>query len=270
MIELFEKNYIYLESKKRYISKTENPLDVIVQEGTKELAKRFLKFPYILSKTTVENCEKMSLTTSCMDRNEFLIESLKTWIQFPFREIVIVDWNSKKPVEESIRESFDSEFISSLQVPIKIKRVENERYYDHSRVRNLKVDLCESDWILCIDSDIKLNYKFANYFTLKDPIRFYCNLSRRSDRGLFGTSIFSKYLYKTVGKFDETLKYWGNEDGDFYDRAKEIGFNCRDIRSITMYHQEHSDELRSYNTPQDTIWRSLAENQYRIAKKKSL
>lgn len=270
MRKLFEDNFYYLETKKRFVSKLEDPLDIIAQEGSKLLAEKYLKRNYILSDLTRDNCKKISLTTSCMNRNSFLIESLKTWIHFPFREIIIVDWNSKVPVMESLKENLGEEFLNSLQVPIKIKRVENEPYYDHSRVRNLKVDLCESDWILCIDSDIKLNYKFANFFQLRELDRFYCNISRKSDRGLYGTSIFSKVLYNTVGKFDETLKYWGNEDGDFYDRALLKNFKVKDIRSFTMAHQEHSDDLRSYNTPHESIWKSLSENNYRIAKKKPL
>lgn len=271
MIERFESNFRILEAKKRYLSIVDEPLDIISQEGFKILAERFMKNPHgylSISDLSKENCRKISLTTSCMDRNSFLLKSLETWLQFPFKEIVIVDWSSKVPVEDSIREYFDSDFLSSLQVPIKVKRIEGETYYDHSKVRNTKLDLCESEWILCIDSDVMLNYKFANYFRLKDPLKLYCNFARKSDRGLFGTAIFSKYLYKTIGKFDEDLKYWGSEDEDFYNRAKEVGFKVRDIRSFTMLHQDHSDDLRSLNTPFESIWKSLSENNYRIAKKK--
>lgn len=270
MRDLFIENFIYLEKKKRYISKTENPLDIIPQEGSKILANKFLEKKYILSDLTRDNCKKMSLTTSCMNRNDFLIKSLETWINFPFKEIIIVDWNSKVTVLESLILHFGEEFLNNLQVPIKIKRFDNEPFYDHSRVRNIKLDLCESDWILCIDSDVMLNYKFANYFFLRDPMRYYGNIARKSDRGLYGTALFSKYMYETVGKFDESLKYWGNEDGDFYDRALLKGFKLKDIRSFTMVHQEHSDDLRSYNTPFESIWKSLSTNNYRIAKKKSL
>ena len=81
--------------------------------------------------------------------------------------------------------------------------------------------------------------------------------------------IFSRYLLEQVGRFDESLKYWGNEDGDFYERAIDKGFKLCDIRSLSMIHQEHTDDLRSKNTPYESIWRSLSENNYKIAKKKT-
>ena len=48
---------------------------------------------------------KISISTSCMDRNDMLIQTLPTWLLHPVKEIIIVDWSSKKPIVETLKEN---------------------------------------------------------------------------------------------------------------------------------------------------------------------
>ena len=62
--------------------------------------------------------EGISIVSCCMNRNENLRKALMTWLQLDVDEIVIVDWSSKEPVEETIKDLMDHR--------VKIIRVEGE------------------------------------------------------------------------------------------------------------------------------------------------
>ena len=258
--EYFIKDYDLKDSThyKEYISKI----------GLKKASELFNYEGISLTRVAYDNCSAMTLTTSCMDRNEYLVESLKTWLKFPFKDIIIVDWSSKKPVQESLEESL-GDILKRSPTRICIKRVDGKEYYDHSVVRNMKHDLIldKDTWVLSIDCDVKLKNNFGKYLYLTNPNKFYVNVSKRSDKGLFGTCIYHMSLYSTVGGYDEDLKYWGAEDIDFYQRAILKGYTAVDIRSITMEHIEHSNDLRVKNTPVRSIYESLAKNNYKISMK---
>lgn len=262
----YQENIIRSESRKRYLSTPNEVFDIICAKGLDSIAKQDLEENIILSEQTMSNCKKISLTTSCMDRNEFLLESFKTWIKLPFNEIIIIDWNSKVPVLQTLTEHYGNS-LNKIPVSVRVIRFDNKRYYEHSKVRNIKIQECKTDWILCIDCDVMLTGKFGSFFELTNTKRYYGNVSKRSDRGLYGTALFSKQMFEELGKFDEDIKFWGSEDVDFYQRATESGYKFSDIRSITMKHQEHSDDLRSKNTPYESIWRSNSENCFTIAMK---
>ena len=45
----------------------------------------------------------ISIVTACMNREDFLVQALPSWLQIEeVNEVVIVDWSSKKPVIESL------------------------------------------------------------------------------------------------------------------------------------------------------------------------
>jgi predicted glycosyltransferase involved in capsule biosynthesis len=231
-----------------------------LQNGSNYLAQMAMQ-KGLQSSNTIENCKGLTLATSCMNRNEFLLESLKSWIKLPFKKIIVVDWSSKVPVKETI-----SEYLNDKR--ILVYRVERKAFYEHAGARNLKVALCDRGWILSIDCDIKVSADFSRhlYFNESETSAYYMSSPFVTDRGVFGTSIFHKSLYDTAGGCDENMHGWGYEDVDLYQKFNKLGAKCRDLISHTILHQSHGDDLRAVNTRVDSIWASLANNTYQSAK----
>ena len=99
--------------------------------------------------------EKLTITTSCMNRNDMLVQTVPTWLEFPVKEIIIVDWNSSVPVYDTLKQN------NITDKRIKIVRVVDQKYYRHSLARNLKVELVNTEWVLSVDADVKV---FKSFF----------------------------------------------------------------------------------------------------------
>lgn len=252
MEKFFMEKYNRVKRTQKYFHSNECATDELVREGLNYIATNNLNNSNNLpiTENTIENCKKISLVTSCKNRNSFLFKAISTWLELPFDEIVIVDWDSKEPINIS-------------HPKVKVHRYENKKYYNHSEVRNVKVQLAKNEWILCIDCDVMLTKKFSTYILLNED-SFYKNSNTRADKGLFGTSLFTKTQYDVVGGFDNNISYWGGEDEEFYNRLIDKGYIPKNIYAHTMFHVEHDNNIRSKYTPYETIWRSLSENNYKI------
>jgi len=203
-------------------------------------------------------CAHLTLATSTMNRTESLLESITTWLRFPFKKIVIVDWSSDIPVEDSLREK------GITDNRIKIVRINDQKMYNHSEARNVKMAESEG-WTLSIDSDIMLSPKFGRCIVLsKDTKVIYMNNRFTANKSLFGTTIFHKDEFDKVGGCSSSIDGWGSEDHDLFTRMKKNGCTQRDFGPRTIYHIPHDDFSRTYNTRYDDIYVSLAENGHKI------
>lgn len=205
------------------------------------------------SSLTLENCKKLTITTSIKDRLDFLKNSLPNWMKFPFKKIIIVDWDSSDNVKE---------FIDSVQDGrIVFARVENEPEYRHSAARNFKMRLIENDddIVLSIDCDVMLTYKFLNNIFLKKNIIYTVN-PKYAVNGTAGTSIFTKGMYFDIGGTDENMCFgWGREDIEMFERMSNKYKNIFYTQDH-IYHQPHGDDLRVKYTKEKNKWISNAKN----------
>lgn len=218
-----------------------------------EIAKRDLDNWGEFSNLTIENCKKITVTTTIKDRLEFFKNSLPNWLKFPFKKIIIVDWDSKEDIKS---------FVDSVQDGrIVFARVENEHEYRHSAARNFKMNLVENDddIVLSIDCDVMLTYKFLNNLFLKKNI-IYTVDPKYAVNGTAGTSIFTKGMYFAAGGTNEHMNYgWGREDIDMYDRVSRM-YKCLYYSQEHVYHQPHGDDLRVKYTKEKNKWVSNAKN----------
>jgi len=199
-----------------------------------------------LTNLTKDNCKKLSLVTSCKNRNSYLNIALQSWLKFPFSEIIIVDWSS-----DSV--------ISPVNMPenVSVIRVDNQEYYEHSKVRNFKINQAKNNMILSIDCDIILKPKFASNFFIREN-SLIMNIDNAS--GIIGSSIFDKRLFNSLGGFNEALDAgWGFEDLDFYNRAK-TKYNVYGFPTCEMIHIEHDDNSRVVHTRTQNKWLSNSLN----------
>src|SRR5574343_162576 len=111
---------------------------------------------------------KLTITTSCMNRNDMLIQTVPTWLSFPVKEVIIIDWNSSTPVIETLKQN------NITDPRLKIIRVDNQQYYRHSLARNLKVEMVETEWVLSVDADVKIYPSFFDNMFMLNGKKYYC------------------------------------------------------------------------------------------------
>ena len=85
---------------------------------------------------------KISVCSTCMNRMSFLEQTLPTWAACGLDDIIIVDWSS-------------IESVTNIQA--KVVRIDGETLFYPTKARNLGAGYCFREYILFIDSDIKIN-----------------------------------------------------------------------------------------------------------------
>lgn len=185
--------------------------------------------------------EGISLVTCCMNRNDNLVHSLKTWLPIvEINEIIIVDWNSNTPVKHSLQEA-----------NIKDKRILIIRVIDQPRwiltiAYNVGLRLAGYNKILKIDAD---NQIISNDFFLKNQLLdenefFAGNWKTYQARHLNGTFYAWKSQLSQVGYFNEYIQCYGWDDSDLYKRLEECEFSRNTLLEETMSCIQHGDQLR--------------------------
>lgn len=180
-----------------------------------------------------------------MSRNDRVIRCLRSWLKWEgCHEFVLVDWNSRRPVEELLRkENFNNK-------KIKIIRVDKEKYFSRSRSFNLAVRNCTHSNVIKIDID----YVLTNKKILKRHLRktlqpkSFAHSSNVSSH-LTGFCIFNKADFEKIGGYNEDLEDWGYEDVDLYSRLTKSGLSEFIIKSPKkfLFHIPHSRDLSVEN-----------------------
>jgi hypothetical protein len=190
------------------------------------------------------NNHRLTITTGCLNRTDFLRQSLVTWLQAPEPdEIVVVDWNNKIPLEESLSCFKDSRLVFA--------RVVDQPSWKNAKCHNLEIELASGDLLLRLDSD----YLLKDNFFAKHPIArgsFYAgnwkpwvgDVERCSLAGAL-------YAYRSdvlaVNGYNERLVYYGCEDDDLFERMATSGLTRTDVDVSTLEHIPHSDKMRYEN-----------------------
>jgi predicted glycosyltransferase involved in capsule biosynthesis len=174
-----------------------------------------------------------------MNRSEHLAKTLPTWLALrEVDEIVIVDWSSRIPIK-----------INDPRVTV--IRVEGQKYFERSAAWNLGLDNSNTDFIFLCDVDV-LVLRSPFELVKKDASRFFY-VSFGIREGTFGSCIITKEQAKI--KFDESIKYYGVEDSNFYLRLQGAGFRKLHCLSTDyLEHIHHSDELRYREQPEKHVY----------------
>jgi hypothetical protein len=187
---------------------------------------------------------RLSITTGCLNRADFLRQSLITWLQAPEPdEIVIVDWGNLVPLEETLASFKDSRLVFA--------RVLDQPTWKNSKCHNLEVELASGELLLRLDSD----YLLKDDFFAKHPVaegRFYAGNWKPWVGDVEKCSLAgSLYAFKAdillVNGYNERLVYYGCEDDDLFERMSTAGLNRIDVDFSTLKHISHPDRLRYEN-----------------------
>lgn len=187
--------------------------------------------------------EKVSVFTACKDRNDHLVESIRSWFKVPeIKEIIIVDWSSKIPVTETLRG-----VLPPNGVDVRVLRVEDQPKWILTIPFNLAAHNTTYDRLLKLDCDSILKEDFVKNHRLGSK-EFYCgnwrNARCKNENHLNGILYLKKKQFLAVGGYNEFIHTYGWDDSDLYDRLEKAGLKKSDINNDYVQHFEHSDSIR--------------------------
>ncbi|MDT9225541.1 MAG: glycosyltransferase [Limnospira sp. PMC 1279.21] len=185
----------------------------------------------------------ISLVTCCMNRNDNLVHSLKTWLKLAeIDEIIIVDWNSNIPVSQSLQES------GIKDDRILIAKVIDQPRWILTLAYNVGLQLARYDKILKIDADNKITSDFFEKNQLVDQSEFFAgDWKYYENRYLNGTFYVWKKQLSEIGYFNEYIQTYGWDDTNLYERLTESGLTRKLLLEETLSNIEHSNDLRLIN-----------------------
>lgn len=187
----------------------------------------------------------ISLVSCCMNRNDNLKASLKSWLKLPVDEIVIVDWSSSVPVAETLADIADSR--------VKIIRVENETRWILTCAFNVGLRFASYQKVYKLDADIETEEDFIdlNYFDEGEYIRGSWESALAEDQ-LDQVYINGSYgCYKSdlsrIGYYNEHIRTYGWDDSDLYTRlSAKCGLKQKNLVFSSLKHifQEQEERLK--------------------------
>tara|TARA_R110002012_G_scaffold72709_10_gene185714 strand:- start:8615 stop:10114 length:1500 start_codon:yes stop_codon:yes gene_type:complete len=179
----------------------------------------------------------ISVFTVCMNRNENLYESLKTWVACPsIDEIIILDWSSNNKIQYDF-----------FPKKVKIFRVEGQKRWHLSKAFNLSARLTSNDKICKLDSDYKISKDFFIKHRLKEGTFFAGNESaarNENERYLNGCLYINREDFFKVNGYNENINSYGYDDTDLYDRLELSGLSKLAIDLNEIRHIAHKDSVR--------------------------
>mgnify|MGYP000930034008 CR=1 FL=1 len=197
----------------------------------------------ILNPTVGAISTGVSVITAIKDREENLKKSLESWLgKRDINEIVIVDWDSKKPIRT---------FIDIENNPkIVLVEVRNQPKWILAEAFNLAARFSTKDKILKLDADIVLKKDFFEKNGLKKK-KFICGnwkkARNKNEKHLSGVLYCFRNDFFANKGYDEKMRYYGQEDIDLYNRLVSFGLKRKDVNSNTLFHIDHPNSLRTIN-----------------------
>jgi len=185
----------------------------------------------------------ISVFTVCKNRNDHLIEILKSIIHFDqIDEIVVVDWSSDEPLRPII-EQFKSSKIVLAEVP-------GQKHFLRCHSLNLAARLTTRDTLLRLDADVQVTSDFFSTYSIPEN-SFYAGKNEQArnqnEYGLTGLIYVKRKDFFEVNGYNEYLTTWGWEDTDLYQRLADTGLNWIGIDYDFFSHIPH--EGRFSNLP---------------------
>ena len=178
-----------------------------------------------------------------MNRLPSLQRALRTWLELTeVDKIIIVDWNSDVPLNETLRSVKDPR--------LHIIKVLGERHWCNSKCHNLEFRLAgNNDLLFRVDSDVLVRKDFFSKHHY-DPQGFH-SINWRTvipqvddKRHLAGTLLIeTKHLW-TINGYNERLIHYGKEDDDIHNRLLAAGLKWNEIDLDTLDHIPHNDIQR--------------------------
>ena len=193
--------------------------------------------------------KKVSVFTTCQNRESFLLQALPTWLAVnEIDEVVIVDWSSVVPLTDTLREHLarDSRLVLGV--------VTDHRKWHLTKCGNLAISLTTGDIVFHLDADVLILPSFKPECLHLEEGHFKARYPKRSP--LWGSFLVYRTDLLAVNGYNERIIGYAQDDEDLYDRL--IGSGCRQVDMFHEYllHLDHGEDLR-LNTQTESITESL-------------
>ncbi|MBI1371010.1 MAG: glycosyltransferase [Planctomycetes bacterium] len=178
----------------------------------------------------------ISLVTACMNRHDHLRQTLPTWLNKGFDEIVLLDWSSTPPLRDIVDEHQDGTIVY-------VELVESQRHFHQAKSKNLKMRLARHALICMIDCDVQI---LADDFLAQHPMAermFYA----QGGQNLGGSGLFWRADWDCFGGCNENMVGWGHEDSDMHHRMEDAGWRWNKLSTDTVRHIDHDNDDRTRN-----------------------
>jgi hypothetical protein len=198
-------------------------------------SKRDIKNEEKIKKRLIKDVIKLSVITTCKDRVDFLLKSLKTWLYQDYKrfDIIVVCYNDLDSYE-LLNNQYG--YIDYLKI---VNYIDEEYEFNLSRARNVGSINSDSDAYLFMDADMIMSdnefinnniFKlFNNQFLVgvdKDRVNGACLVMSGHFKGIFG--------------YNESIVGWGMEDIDLYRRL-----NSKSDFLIGLEVLDHNNHIRT-------------------------
>lgn len=215
-----------------------------------------IPFKEVQSKNLYQYCDidlpPLSLTVGVKNRYMQLKVSLMSWIvQKSIDEILIIDWDSN---------DINYEELKKMDSRIKIVKISNQPYYNHSQVLNECVKNSKNNHILKMDVDYILNpyIRLNQWLDIEWETEFMAGAWNQNyldnkigfiEHTNGFVCIHKKHIEK-IGGYNENFVGYGWEDCELYIRLqKELGLTKIvppiSENFVPIYHNPHIDEIRT-------------------------
>lgn len=184
-----------------------------------------------------------SIVTACMNRNENLVKAIPSWLRASkVDEIVIIDWSSKIPVQQSLKHIRD--------IRVKIYRVTNAEKWSICQSMNLAIKCASYENIYKLDCDDVIDTLMIINHPLDDSCFYRGNWehAKNENQMQINGKMFCKYqnLIRVNG-YNENITTYGWDDDDLYIRLSSF-LQCKYVNIKMFYFIQHDDSLRTTNT----------------------
>ena len=224
--------------------KTQNDLNQILRNRPDALCAVIRQPPETVHLTTpTEWRPGISILSCCMDRNDLLIEAMRSWVLVKDAdEIVVLDWSSTVPVAYSLARA-------GINDPrIRVVRVEGEARWMASHAWNLAFRTVRFDTVLKIDGDVVVGPDFLERHSLKgnDFLAGNWRTATPGQNHINGLMLIRAKDFLAAEGYDERIVTYGWEDDEFYDRLTAGGMQRFGPQPDSLRHIDH-DDLRRAN-----------------------
>lgn len=201
--------------------------------------------------------DEIGISTVCMNRALYVRQAVKTWVQFPFKEIVILDWYSKQPLSYKM-------FPDDERIKLYRWDGNGDLVWRAGQAMGTAVRLTTTRMVLKLDCDIKvlkpvpLSVESGSFYrgVRRSKAGDITNISAR----LYGSWLAPRARFDAVNGFNERFTGWGHEDTDLYSRMTEQGGKKLPFDDNVLYHIPHDSTIRqgggmfgNYDVPKWTL-----------------
>lgn len=182
-----------------------------------------------------------TILTAVRNRTSQLELALPSWMRSDCSQILIVDYSSSKPVEESLSG------LSISDSRIKIVRVSGKNRWWLSDAFNIGLSLVETALVLKLDADHEIDAtgvreQLPGIGEFVTGSHLHSRMNQQYTNGAI--SCHSDDL-KKIGGWDARISTYGWDDSDLYERLEFLGLRHLLFRESTIHHLDHSDEQRA-------------------------